>query len=76
MIYLGIFVALFIVDFAWARYIGSVKDGAPLRAASWAGFLYGMQALATISIVNDNYALIPAILGAFVGTYFGVRPTT
>lgn len=33
MIYFAVFATLFIVDFAWAKYIGSVKDGAAMKAA-------------------------------------------
>ena len=71
-LYIAVFILLFIVDFAWTRYILCIKDGDAGRAAAWAGFLYFLQGMATIGVIRDNVALIPALLGAAAGTYVGV----
>lgn len=66
------FLALFVTDICWAYYINSVKDGSALKSASWATFMFGIGAIGTISYVTNPWLLIPALLGAFCGTYLGV----
>lgn len=66
------FFALFVTDVAWAFYINKVKNGSPLQSALWATFMFGIGAVGTISYVHNAWLLVPALLGAFVGTYVGV----
>lgn len=72
LMYLVVFGVLFIVDIAWSFYINSVKNGSAAKAASWAAFMFGIQAVATISYVSNPLLLIPATIGGFLGTYVGV----
>lgn len=66
------FFALFVTDICWAFYINAVKDSSPLKSASWAAFMLGIGAVGTISYVTNPWLLIPALAGAFCGTYLGV----
>lgn len=66
------FAALFVTDVCWAFYINHVKEGTALKAASWATFMLGIGAFGVISYVSNPWLLIPALLGAFAGTYSGV----
>ena len=67
-----VFVALFITDVCWAYYINQVKDESPIHAAKWAVFLYGTSLVGTVSIVGNWWMVIPALTGAFCGTYLAV----
>jgi len=72
MNYIFVFFLLFFLDIAWSFYINKVKDGSALQAASCAAGLFGLGAISTISYVQNPYLLIPAVMGAFCGTYVGV----
>lgn len=66
------FMSLFITDVAWAIYIQKVKEGSAWKAAGYATFMFGVMAVGTISYVKNPWLLIPAMVGAFLGTYVGV----
>lgn len=65
------FLALLVTDIAWAIYINKAKDQ-PFAASSWAVVLYGLSAYGTMGFTKDAWLLIPAMAGAFAGTYIGV----
>lgn len=67
------FLALFITDVCWAFYINKVKEGNAFHAAKWAVLLYSTSIVGTVSIVKDQWLLIPAIMGAFAGTFVAVK---
>ncbi len=67
-----VFLSLFITDIAWAMYIDKVKNGTPMSSALLATFMFGVMAVGTISYVKNPWLLIPALFGAFAGTYVGV----
>lgn len=69
---LTVFVATFAADVAWAIYIIKVKNAEPLKASVWATILYGASAWATIAFTRDPTMLIPALAGAFAGTFVPV----
>ena len=66
------FLALAILDFCWALYVGKVKDGNAMQAGLWAIALYALGAGATIGWIENHWLLLPACAGAFVGTCVGV----
>ena len=73
MKYIGVFILLVVIDFAWSYYISSIKDGKPYQAAAWSSLMMAMQGLAAIGYTTEPLLLIPAILGAWVGTFLGVK---
>jgi hypothetical protein len=72
MSYFLTFLAMFLTDLSWAAYIGSVKAGSAFEAASWALALFVLGAFAVIGYTRNRWLVVPAALGAFLGTYAGV----
>lgn len=70
--WLGSFAAMFASDVAWARYVIAAGQRVPLEAGAWAVALFLLGAFTVLGYTRDRWLLIPATLGAFAGTYFGV----
>lgn len=68
-----IFLIDLIVAFAWARCVKAVDDEKAMRAALWSSFITLSGAITVISYNYNNLLLIPAVLGAGVGTYLSVK---
>jgi hypothetical protein len=68
-----VFLGAGLADVVWALYIRRAGEG---RAAS-AGFLSMIiilfGAYITIEYVDNHWYLLPAVIGAFIGTYFTVK---
>ena len=69
------FVGMVVLDITFAAWAKSVANNKPIKASAIAAVLYAVAAFVTISIVGDNWLIIPACAGAFVGTYIGTRWT-
>lgn len=67
-----VFLSLFLTDICWAFYVNMVKDGNALKSAVWSTTMFGIGAVGVIGYVTNPILLIPALLGAFTGTYVGV----
>jgi hypothetical protein len=67
-----VFASVFAADFAWAVYVAQVKSGNAVAAAGWAVALFLLGAVAVIGYTRDRWLLIPACLGAALGTWCGV----
>lgn len=73
LLWLQVFFGLVVIDVLYAIYTKQVqKDNALLSSLS-AAALYVISGLVVIGFVKDIFLLIPAGLGAFVGTYIGVK---
>jgi hypothetical protein len=73
LVLLAAFACMFCLDFAWAVYTTHVGSGAAARAGGWATALHLLGAATTIIYVDDHRYLIGTALGAFAGTWAGVR---
>lgn len=73
MDYVITFVALFITDAINALYIKAINEQRPLLASWWAVVVTLAASVAVINYTRDNTMLIPALLGAFAGTYVGMK---
>lgn len=75
MILIGFFVflAVIVVDFAWAKYIKTTAERKAVSAGLWAMFLYVLGGYVVTQYTEQPLMLIPASLGAFVGTYLGTK---
>lgn len=71
MTYLLVFVIAAGLDFLWARYITLLSLGEAWRAATYAAAIVAFGGLVTVLYVRNPFLLIPATLGAFVGTLVG-----
>ena len=61
------------LDALWALYIRRSSQGKALAAASCAAVLLGLGAFNAISYLENHWMLVPAMSGAFVGTYATLR---
>jgi hypothetical protein len=61
------------LDALWALYIRRSSQGKALAAASCAAILLGLGAFNAISYLENHWMLVPAMSGAFLGTYVTLR---
>ena len=66
------FCGTFVSDFIWAKYISSITDATPAVAGFWGMATVVLGAFVVLSYVNDRRMIVPAGIGAFLGTYFAV----
>ena len=71
--WLQVFFGLVIIDILYAIYTKQVQKDNPLWSSSLATIIFVVNAIVVISFVDNHWLLIPAGLGAFVGTYIGVK---
>lgn len=69
MNYILTFFAVFFTDIVNTYYIKAIAENKPLVASILAALVMLIYSFALISFVKDIYLLIPALLGAFAGTY-------
>lgn len=69
------FACMFCLDIAWAVYTASAASGQPMRASAWAVVLHLLGSATTIIYTDDPRYLAGTVVGAFAGTYAGVRWT-
>lgn len=71
--WLSIFFLMVGVDMVWAYYVvATAALNGPL-AGFWAIILFISSGIVTRSFVADKWLLIPGAIGAFVGTWLGIR---
>lgn len=61
------------VDWAWARYAMALADRRAVASSLWAVAILLPSGWAIMSYVHDPMMLVPAAVGAFVGTYVSVK---
>ena len=71
--YLVTFLAVFATDVLYVYFIKSVQRDHILQASLWSVVVTFTASVAVINYTSDHWALIPALLGAFAGTWFGMR---
>lgn len=69
------FILVFLTDILYTYYLRSVVNNRPLLASFWATVVTLCAAVAAINYVEDHTMLIAALLGAFSGTYVGMKYT-
>ena len=67
------FFALFFTDVFYTYYLKAVNNNKPLLSSFWAVIVFFIASVAVINYTTDHWLLIPACLGAFCGTYVGIR---
>ncbi|CAB5221201.1 hypothetical protein UFOVP240_104 [uncultured Caudovirales phage] len=67
------FVLVFLTDVLYTYYLRSVADNKAILASFWATVVTFCAAVAAINYVEDHTMLIASLLGAFCGTYFGMK---
>jgi uncharacterized membrane protein YfcA len=71
--WLQVFFGLVVIDVLYAIYTKQVQKDNAILASLSAAVLYIISGLVVVGFVKDIWLLVPAGLGAFVGTYIGVK---
>ena len=71
--YLISFLALFLLDIVYTYYLKCVQYENALGASIWAVACYLLGSIAVINYTTNHWLVIPAVLGAFFGTYVGMK---
>lgn len=72
MSYIIAFLIMASLDAIWARYIAAISGKPALKGAVWSAAIVAMGGIATVQYTQNSVLLIPAAIGAFVGTYLSV----
>ena len=67
------FLAVFATDLIYVYFVKSIQQNRPLSAGLWSMVVTLTASIAVINYTEDHYALIPALLGAFAGTWLGMK---
>ena len=70
---LFVFLAMIVTDVIWTYYIQTIADKKAAQAAFWSMLVMFTGAYTVVHYVADPVMVIPAGLGAAVGTYLTVR---
>jgi hypothetical protein len=68
LIYLAVFLGMVVLDFLWAFYTLALTRHQSIRAGLFAGMWMTTQGFITVGYIAEHLLLIPAVLGAIVGT--------
>ena len=68
----SVFGATVISDYVWARYMLGISSGDAIEAANFAVVVIVLGAFLVVSYVQDKRLVIPAAIGAWIGTYIAL----
>ncbi|MFA6407745.1 MAG: hypothetical protein WCV80_03515 [Candidatus Paceibacterota bacterium] len=68
-----VFGATVISDMLWAFYIRRTNDRKALSAALFSAVIVLSGGLIVVAYVENNWYLLPAAMGAFVGTFISIH---
>lgn len=71
--YIVTFIAVFLTDVLYVNLVKSIQQDLHWRAAFWGMVVTFASSIAIINYTNDNLAIVPALAGAFFGTFFGIK---
>lgn len=71
--YLLAFLAMFFTDIIYTYYLRAVQCESAVPAGLWAAILYILTSVVIIGYIHNPWLLIPSVLGAFLGTYVGIK---
>jgi uncharacterized membrane protein YfcA len=71
--YLVTFFSIFLLDIVYTYYLRCVANDNVLGASFWSVACYILGSVAVISYTTDHWLVIPAVVGAFCGTYAGMK---
>jgi uncharacterized membrane protein YfcA len=73
MEYIVTFLAVFVTDLMYVYFVKSIQNNKPWFAAWWSMVVTFTASVAIINYTTDHWTLIPALLGAFFGTWVGMK---
>jgi uncharacterized membrane protein YfcA len=68
-----VFFAIFFLDVVYTYYLRCVANNNVLGASFWSVACYILGSLAVINYTANHWLMIPACVGAFFGTYVGMK---
>ena len=71
--YFAAFFGMFFTDIFYTYYLSAIQEKNAFASANWAVVVYVIASMLVIGYTNDHWLLIPAILGAWLGTYIGIK---
>ena len=71
--YIITFTLVFFVDIIYTYYLKAVNESNALKSSFWGAVVWIIGSLAVIEYTTNHWLLIPACLGAFCGTYVGIK---
>jgi uncharacterized membrane protein YfcA len=71
--YLITFIAVLATDLLYVYFVKNIQADRPLAAAWWSMVVTFTASVAVINYTEDHWQLVPALIGAFVGTYIGMK---
>jgi hypothetical protein len=71
--YIVTFFAVFFTDIFYTYYLKAVQDEQVMRASMWAAVVFLIACVAVINYTTNYWLLIPAAVGAFCGTWVGMK---
>lgn len=66
--------AMVIIDFCWAKYTAALASKARQAASLWSATIVGWSAFAVVNYAHDYRLIVAAVIGAYIGTYFAIKP--
>jgi hypothetical protein len=70
--YIITFFAIFLMDIFYTFYLKAVQNDHIIKASSWATVVFLFACTAVINYTTNHWLIIPALIGAFCGTYVGM----
>jgi len=67
------FFAIFLLDVVYTYYLRCVADNNVMGASCWSVACYVLGSVAVINYTTNHWLVIPAMAGAFFGTYVGMK---
>jgi hypothetical protein len=67
------FLSLFVTDILYTYYLKAVQKDEAFKASLWITVIFIVSCVAVIHYTTDRTLMIPAALGAFSGTYVGIK---
>lgn len=71
--YVFTFLAVTFVDIFYTYYIKSVNENRAVVAGFWGAVVWLIGSIAVIEYTANHWLLIPAVVGAFFGTFIGIK---
>ena len=71
--YLTTFIAVFVVDIIYTYYLKAVAENSGIKAGFWGAVCWLIGSIAGIEYTSDHWVLITACIGAFLGTWVGIK---
>jgi len=71
--YLLAFFAIFFTDIFYTYYLRAIQNDQEFKSSVWAVEVFFIASIAVINYTSDHMLLIPACLGAFCGTWVGMK---